>query len=279
MTRTMYDGVTASRLPAGAQMVAGYVDGRYKWSDADWRRFSPQTVRVRIAVFATTNDGHVLDCEPGNCTPAQSVDWALMRRRAGVDPTVYCNQLDETTGWPAVRAAFRARGVPEPHYWVAKYDGVQSIPAGAIGKQYEDDETHGWDRSVIADHWPGIDPPQEADMPLTTQDVKAVADEVLGRLLPRGGAGAAGNTTLGGMVVWNDAHVQSIINAVNSVKDAVAKPPAPVDVKALAAAVVTGITPIVAQAVTAGVQPDYDHMAAVLEARLGVALTAGAEAK
>lgn len=181
MTRTMYDGITASRLPVGAQMVAGYVDGLYRWSDADWRRFSPQTVRVRIAVFATTNDGHVLDCESGNCTPAQAVDWVLLRRKAGVDPTVYCNQMNPDTGWPAVRAAFQARGVPEPHYWVAKYDGVQIIPSGAIGKQYEDDETRGWDLSVIADHWPGVDPPLEVDVPLTVTEADLVADRTENR--------------------------------------------------------------------------------------------------
>lgn len=153
MTRTMYDGVDATRLPTTAQMVAGYVDGLYKWSDANWARF-PRSVKVRIAVFSQTNDGQVLDVEPGNATPAQSVDWVLMRRRAGVDPTVYMN----TSTWPTVRSAFQARGVAEPHYWVAQYDGVASIPAGAIGKQYVNDEANGWDLSVIADHWPGIDP-------------------------------------------------------------------------------------------------------------------------
>lgn len=231
MTRTMYDGVTASRLPANAQMVAGYVDGLYKWSAADWARF-PNAVKVRIAVFHTTNDGHVLDCEPGNCTPAQAVDWVLMRRRAGVDPTVYCNQQDEKVGWPAVRAAFQARGVPEPHYWVAKYDGVQAIPAGAIGKQYEDDETNGWDLSVIADHWPGIDPPLEADMPLTQADIAAIFNYAF----KRQGNAPAGETTLGGLVAWNDGHVQAILNQLAAIQKSVAAAATPVlDADALAA--------------------------------------------
>jgi len=167
VTRTMYDGIAADAhlIPTTAQIVAGYVDGLYKWSQSDWDRF-PNSVKVRIAAFATTNDGEVLDCEPGNCTPAESVDWVLMRRRAGKDPTVYCNQLDPDVGWPAVRAAFRARGVVEPHYWVADYPGsYPNIPAGAIGLQYTD--TGSYDLSVIADHWPGVDPaptPQEIDM-------------------------------------------------------------------------------------------------------------------
>lgn len=152
MTRTMFDGVNASRLPTNAQLVAGYVDGLYAWSAADWARF-PDAVKVRIAVFSSTNDGEVLDIEPGDATPAESVDWVLMRRRAGVDPTVYVN----TSTWPAVRACFEARGVAEPHYWVAQYDGVPALPAGAVAKQYYNNDQAGYDLSVVADYWPGID--------------------------------------------------------------------------------------------------------------------------
>ena len=152
MTRTMYDGVTATRLPVSAAVVGGYVDGLYKWSAADWARF-PRSVKVRIAVFAATNDGHVLDVEPGNATPAQSVDWVLMRRRAGVDPTVYMN----SSTWSTVRAEFTSRRIAEPHYWVAAYDDKAVIPAGAIGKQYYNNDTLGYDLSVVADYWPGVD--------------------------------------------------------------------------------------------------------------------------
>lgn len=165
MTRTMYDGTNgdAAAIAAQAQpgnLVAFYVDGLYRWSDAQRAALRPGVVRVPVAVFADTNDGVALDCERGNCTPAQSVDWALMRRGAGVDPSVYCNQHDPTTGWPAVREAFKARGVPQPHYWVADYDGAAAIPAGAVAKQYDDDLHLGtrWDLSVVADYWPGVDP-------------------------------------------------------------------------------------------------------------------------
>jgi hypothetical protein len=154
MTRILYDGINtdAHLIPANAQMVAGYVDGLYAWSDADWARF-PNAVKIRIAVFADTNDGHVLDCEPGNNTPAESVDWVLMRRKAGVEPTVYCGR---NTWWPQIRAAFAARAVPEPHYWVADYSTGQQIPSGAIALQYAD--MGSYDLSVVADYWPGVDP-------------------------------------------------------------------------------------------------------------------------
>lgn len=169
MTRLMYDGIAsdAPSIPTNAQLVAGYVDGLYKWSDTDWARF-PHSVKVRIAVFTSTNDGHVLDCEQGNNTPASSVDWVLMRRRAGVDPTVYCGR---NTWWSQIRADFQARGVPEPHYWVADYSVSQAnpqIPAGALALQYTD--AGPYDLSVVADYWPGVDPAPDPPAPAVPED-------------------------------------------------------------------------------------------------------------
>lgn len=178
--RTMYDGIAddAHLIPADAQMVAGYVDGLYRWSDTHWALF-PHAIKVRIAVFATTDDGVVLDCEKGNCTPAESVDWTLMRRKAGVDPTVYCGR---NTWWADIQAAHRARGVPQPHYWVADYSVDQTnpaIPAGAIALQYADKGSY--DLSVVADHWPGVDPNLEADMALTAADGDMIAQRIENR--------------------------------------------------------------------------------------------------
>jgi hypothetical protein len=151
--RTMYDGIDsdAEVIPTNAQLVAGYVDGGYVWTAADWARF-PHSVHVLIAVSSSTNAGSVLDCEKGDATPAESVTWVVARRRAGADPTVYC----DTSTWPAVRAAFAAAKEAEPHYWVASYDGNTAIPAGAMAHQYE--STARWDLSSVADYWPGVDP-------------------------------------------------------------------------------------------------------------------------
>ena len=147
----MYDSVTASNIPTTAQMVAGYIDGRYAWSLADWARF-PNSVKVRIAVFSSTNGGHVLDVEPGCSTPASAPGWVLRRRAAGVDPTVYCN----TATWPTVRAAFAAQGVPEPHWWIAAYPGIGPVLyPGSVAHQYADPGPY--DLSVVADFWPGVD--------------------------------------------------------------------------------------------------------------------------
>ncbi len=195
MTRTMYDGVTATRLPVSAAVVGGYVDGLYKWSAADWARF-PHSVKVRIAVFATTNDGHVLDVEPGDATPAQSVDWVLMRRKAGVDPTVYMN----SSTWQTVRAAFQARRVAEPHYWVAAYDDKAAIPAGAIGKQYYNNDSLGYDLSVVADYWPGVDP-RPMPNPTTPRENEMILHNI---------TGSPEVWALSGSLYWHVADPQSL---------------------------------------------------------------------
>lgn len=163
MPRTMYDSITASDIPLTAAVVLGYVNGTYEWSTEDWARF-PHAVKVRCATRANIDDGHVLDVETGDATPAQAPGWVVMRRRAGLTtPTVYCS----SSAWPSVRAAFRAAGVAEPLYLIAHYDGDPTIPAGAVGKQYVDPPNSGghWDLSAVADHWPGVDPAPKPEAP------------------------------------------------------------------------------------------------------------------
>jgi hypothetical protein len=157
--RTMYDAVTARNIPADARMVAGYID-KIKlepWSAADWARF-PNAVKVTIVKKASTNDGDVLDVEPGDATPAEAPGWVQRRRAAGADPTVYMN----LSTWPTVRKAFADQNVAPPHYWVARYDGVASIPAdwlalGCVAKQYAGDIAPGIDLNIVVDYWPGVD--------------------------------------------------------------------------------------------------------------------------
>ena len=168
--RTCYDSTSAADLPADAAMVAGYINGTYKWSDADWARF-PTQIKVRIATNAQTDDGEVLDVETGDALPHEAPGWVLMRRAAGVDPTVYCN----LSNVDALRAEFRQRAIPEPHYWLAHYDNVAEIPDGFVAKQYADQalipgQPH-YDLSVVADIWPGVDGGE-----MTPQEVQAAID-------------------------------------------------------------------------------------------------------
>lgn len=156
--RIMYDAVTAGNVPPDAQMVAGYIDGGYRSYDALVAR-CPHAVHVAIAVSAATNAGIVLDVETGDATPGQSVGWVLARRAAGVDPSVYCN----FSTWGAVRTAFLVAGVAEPHYWIADWNGAQSVYPGSVAHQYASGPFGvgggDVDLSAVVDSWPGVDGP------------------------------------------------------------------------------------------------------------------------
>lgn len=153
MTRYMYDSVNPSAIPSNATMVAAYADGLYANVSAMKARFPHATIAT-IAVSHNSR-AHVLDVETGDATPAQAVQW-LTQTMADLDNghlTVYCN-MDL---WPSVRAVIRAAGIKEPNYWVARYDNDPTLPPGAVAKQYIGDY-QGYDRSVVADYWPGVDP-------------------------------------------------------------------------------------------------------------------------
>jgi len=155
MTRYGYDSVTPSNIPTDAPVVFGYVDGHYAWSAGDWARFTTRT-KIRIAVFPGTNDGHVLDCEPGDAVPSQCPGWVKMRRNAGIDPTVYTS-LGE---WGQVIDAFNSAGVAQPHYWIAAYPGageVQQTLRGLTSIAHQFTDTGAYDKSVVIDVWPGVD--------------------------------------------------------------------------------------------------------------------------
>jgi hypothetical protein len=168
----MYDSTSPGDIPRDAEMVAGYVDGRYAWPQEWWDMF-PNSVHVKIsAIGAKTSP--VGDVEVG-CIwpPANAVPWVLRARADGYDPTIYVNEVND---WGPTRAAFQRAGVPEPHWWVANYDGREVIPAGAVAKQFAhpddgdgvDEGPHEtgkhYDESIVADFWPGVD--GEDDMAL-----------------------------------------------------------------------------------------------------------------
>jgi hypothetical protein len=154
MTRIAHDSTNADDIPTTAGMVGGYVDGKWKWTPANWQRF-PNAIHVPIACFPGTNDGVVGDVETGDMLPWELVDWVLMRRAASVDPTGYVN----LSNWNPTRTEFQLRGIPEPHWWLADYDNNPQLPAGAMAKQYANSPLAGghYDLSVVADFWPGVD--------------------------------------------------------------------------------------------------------------------------
>ena len=163
---TMYDSTTASDIPLSAEIVAGYIDGIYCWTTQDWARF-PNAQHVTIAVFASTNNGMVLDCEDGDATPAQCPAWVQMRRNAGLaQPTIYCSQ----SLWPQVQSAFNAAGVAQPDYWIASWTGSPFLVPGSVATQYADPPSSGghYDVSLTNGVWPGSKP--EPPLPPNPQE-------------------------------------------------------------------------------------------------------------
>lgn len=188
--RTLYDSVDASAIPPDAQLVAGYVDGRYVWSAADWAAWA-HVPQVRIAVFATTNDGNCADVETGDMSALTVIEWLKLRRAAGVDPSVYCGHED----WFAIQGGCIDAGIPFPHHWLADWDGRQALYNGDVAHQWTNGPAY--DTSVAADYWPGVDPlpPTPAPGPggdiVTEQQVRAVIDQYLAADIQQGDSAQA----------------------------------------------------------------------------------------
>jgi len=93
---TMYDAIHANvaRVPANAEIVAGYVTGTLdiNWTNADFRRFATSR-KVTIdqgGIGSPVPEAMVRDVETGAWTPEAAVrgpaQWTAVR------PTIYCNQ-------------------------------------------------------------------------------------------------------------------------------------------------------------------------------------------
>jgi hypothetical protein len=187
MTRLMYDGINSlapgiARAFPDARMVAGYLNGRYAWSQQDWALF-PHADHVTVTV-SNRNMGDVLDVETGDATPSQTAGWIAMRKAAGLfRPTIYCSLATV----PAVRVGTGSYVLGEDYdLWVADYDGSQESPCPlAVAKQYED--ASAFDVSVVYDDaWPHRVPPAaRAPVP------PARAAWPAGVTLREGGTGAA----------------------------------------------------------------------------------------
>lgn len=151
--RKAYDSTNPDNVPLDADFYWFYVDGYYVPKPGQLSRFPINKIQG-IAVFETTNAGLIGDMEFQDMTPDGLCRWVQMRRLNGVWASGYCS-LDN---WGDARAAFAKAGVLEPPWIVAAYPGIgPNLYPGVIGHQYED--TGGYDISVIADYWPGVDGP------------------------------------------------------------------------------------------------------------------------
>lgn len=153
----MGDAVDVSALPAGLDLYLGYVDGAETAGQiARVAQRFPTARLVRCTVTGRTFDAEVADVERYDLTPAGGAAWAAGKVARDGWATLYCS----ASAWPDVRAQvatvarFTNIDPARVLYLIADYNNQPTIPAGAIGHQYESTT---YDRSVVADHWPGVD--------------------------------------------------------------------------------------------------------------------------
>ena len=140
----MYDSTEAAAIPADAQVVAGYIDGAFAWSKADWDRFQiPDSQKITITVFGGQLAA-VCDCETGDLTPDEAASWI----QSYPGNIVYCNLSTAPAVVQAMKNAGMA-GLPgestQFYLWIADWTGVPHIPdvpgATVVACQYADPAT------------------------------------------------------------------------------------------------------------------------------------------
>lgn len=145
----LYDSTASADIPSSAEAVAGYANGQFAWSRADWDRWS----HVPTLSIDVLNEGvgNVLDVEQGDATPADAPAWLAGARKRGIAlPTIYCNLAT----FSSVISEFLRQGVPQGAYWIADWTGGAhqvSPPASAV--QFADPASSGghYDTSVVFD--------------------------------------------------------------------------------------------------------------------------------
>src|SRR5712692_6733146 len=100
MALTMFDSVTAGNIPANAAAVGGYINGRYKWSMADWQRFHGFWVPIWVYIPGATTNGY----GDGQAAAVLAHDWLNLKAGSTVVLDVEAgdmNSVGETyaDGW------------------------------------------------------------------------------------------------------------------------------------------------------------------------------------
>lgn len=181
MTRIMRDSVTPSIIRRdGLDMVAGYVNGSYAWSSAEWNLF-PHIPHVTIDVNGSRTTADVLDVEPGDASPAGAVRWVKAKKKLNgtYPPVLYVNRSNRG----AVQSALRSAGFKvhtDYRLWVATLDGTETLSDmdGVIAIQTKGSNLNhaNYDESIVFDdQWKN---PGHNIMTLSAADLAAVREIV-----------------------------------------------------------------------------------------------------
>lgn len=140
---TLFDSVNWASIPVTAPIVAGYIDGRYKWPAAAWARF-PSAIKLKITVFGDKS-ADIGDCENGDMTVNQEAQWAHAVAFQNRIPVAYSDKSDA----PLIKALCTSIPLAQ---WIADPTGVSHIVPGSVATQW------GWfptfDQSTTIAGWP-----------------------------------------------------------------------------------------------------------------------------
>jgi hypothetical protein len=170
----MLDSVDAQLIPVDTPIVAGYIDGWYRWSAADWARF-PNAQHVTITVTGLPG-ARVADCESGDLLPGEAAKWAQQEIAAGRRPTIY---VDVSNWYPTIQEVRSLNLDPifDLDWWVAGYPDVEPTnptpPNGAVAWQYHD--AGPYDVSVTNGIWPATVGPVPPPAPTNPPAAKPIA--------------------------------------------------------------------------------------------------------
>jgi len=156
---TFFDAVDAANIPAGAQAMAGYVDGAY-------RSLGPMRVRLPEALWLSiatspSSDAMVLDVEQGDAGPTSAVQWVVGQLRQGVRrPCLYVG----LSNVPGLLAALAHSGIQrqQVRLWTAHWTGIAHICGPECGisesnrpgaTQYESLSRRGVDTNLTTLEW------------------------------------------------------------------------------------------------------------------------------
>jgi len=194
---TMFDTVTVSQFPVGADAYGAYVDGSWVTWDAVKARF-PHARILSIAVTAA-GDAEALDVESGDATPSQAPAWVKRQQARGIHkPVIYTSASNLNEVMHALGLAGIARSqvrLWSAHYGCGKHicgpgscgyigpDG-HTVPA-CDGTQWTDQSMgRNLDESVLlADFFATPAPPKppvEATMPGIWKQILSVTPELTG---------------------------------------------------------------------------------------------------
>lgn len=141
MTRIMRDSTTAGDIPVhGTELVAGYVNGKYAWTQENYDQF-PGIPHVFIDIHGDTAHAGVLDVEEGCADLGVAPGWVKARKEAlpnAYPPIIYTFRAMLTPIFNLL-AEHDLHVVRDFRLWIATLDGTKAVDdmTGVTAVQYK----------------------------------------------------------------------------------------------------------------------------------------------